>query len=58
MLSIEVNTFPRVSSLGIAVIYTDGSWHGESIADNSDNLQLRGALETVILRTPNDEDEW
>jgi len=45
----------EIRSLGIAVIYSDGSWHGESVADRTDKLQLAGALETVILRLPSDD---
>lgn len=47
----------EVRSLALAAIYNDGSWNGESFADNGDNLQLAGALETVILRLPSDERE-
>ena len=49
-----------VRSLSIAAIYGDGSWNGESFIGNGDNLQMAGALETVILRLPNgdDEDGW
>jgi hypothetical protein len=48
----------EVRSLGLAVIYEDGSWHGESISDDRDNIRLRGALETCIMRTPSGEVEW